>query len=72
MRMTKHFTTEEFSCNCACGAVEMDGMFITQLEKARKVAAIPFRITSGYRCSTQNERVGGVDAWSRMAPALMP
>ncbi len=61
-RLSDHFTEEEFQCNCGCDSVEMDGTFIIRLEKARQLAGIPFRISSGFRCAKYNTRVGGVDS----------
>ncbi len=61
MELTAHFDEKEFICNCGCDEVSMDSGFIDLLEKARVLARIPFKITSGFRCPQYNERVGGVD-----------
>jgi zinc D-Ala-D-Ala carboxypeptidase len=61
-KITAHFNTEEFACNCGCGKLIVDEDFVWRLEKARQTANIPFRITSGYRCTQHNEVVGGVDS----------
>lgn len=52
-----YFTPEEFSCKC-CGKHPMDALFLAQLENARGIAGVPFRITSGYRCPKHNTEVG--------------
>ena len=57
----KYFNLEEFNCPCLPNSgVNMDKEFILKLEKAREIANIPFRISSGYRCEEHNEKVGGV------------
>ena len=38
----------------------MDDEFLKKLQCARTVAAIPFRISSGYRCPSYNQEIGGV------------
>ena len=55
----KHFKPQEFDCPC-CGANMMQQEFMDRLDKAREIAGIPFRITSGYRCPRHNAKVGGV------------
>jgi len=39
---------------------KMHPIFLAKLERARKLAAIPFKISSGYRSKKHNEKVGGV------------
>lgn len=53
------FILSEFDCNCGkCDdANEMDYSFIRQLDKARSIAGIPFKINSGYRCSNKQEQL---------------
>lgn len=41
------------------GAVYMDVGFVSLLDEARKVAGIPFVISSGYRSPRHNRLVGG-------------
>ena len=38
----------------------MDVAFLNKLTKAREIAAVGFKITSGYRTPDHNEKVGGV------------
>jgi zinc D-Ala-D-Ala carboxypeptidase len=38
----------------------MQPNFLELLEKARVLAAIPFKISSGFRCFKNNSKVGGV------------
>lgn len=55
----KHFTLSEFKCSC-CDTEEMQREFLNQLDLAREIAGVPFKITSGYRCPEHNKAVGGV------------
>lgn len=55
------FLPSEFTCKC-CGAGSVKQSLIFCLEKARKYAAIPFQITSGYRCEAHNKAIGGSPA----------
>lgn len=43
---------------------EMDIAFLNKLSKARELAAIGFKITSGYRSASHNTKVGGVPSSS--------
>lgn len=46
----KYFTYREFDSPDLIGSGElMDNYFLTKLENARKIAGVPFVITSGYR-----------------------
>ena len=38
----------------------MKESFVKKLDKARKIAGIPFKINSGYRTKAHNRKVGGV------------
>jgi zinc D-Ala-D-Ala carboxypeptidase len=53
----KYFSDDEFKCKC-CNVAHMDVLFLSQLNLAREFAAIPFVITSGYRCPKHNKEVG--------------
>lgn len=55
----KYFKIEEFKCKCGCGKAEMMPSTLEKLDKARELAGIPFKITSGYRCDKHNAAVGG-------------
>ena len=44
--------------------MNMDVAFLNKLSKARELAAIGFKITSGYRSPQHNEKVGGVPSSS--------
>ena len=55
-----YFTIREMACKC-CGVYEMQPDFMNMLERARKLAGIPFNINSAYRCIRHNrsQAVGG-------------
>jgi zinc D-Ala-D-Ala carboxypeptidase len=63
---TQHFAYEEFVCPC-CGvappvADTPAGSFqllVSALETLRERVGVPIRVTSGYRCPTQNAKDGG-------------
>jgi len=56
-----YFSLSEFDCpSLPNSGKNMDLQFLTKLESARKIAGIPFKITSGYRTADHNETVGGV------------
>jgi len=57
----RHFHQKEFTCNCGCGTMDMDITFLQNLDNARELAGIPFKITSGRRCKDHNRNIGGVD-----------
>lgn len=58
----KYFKYSEFDSpdSPGSGAAHMNKQFIEQLDKARGIAGIPFKINSGYRTDAHNEEVGGV------------
>ncbi len=54
----KHFKESEFACPC-CGKADMNEGHMIQLDQARDLAGVPFRINSGFRCDKHNLEVGG-------------
>jgi len=57
----RYFTLDEFNSPDLPGSGEfMDQNFLDLLDKARERAAVPFRITSGYRTEKHNRDVRGV------------
>ena len=55
------FEYSEFDSPDERGSYEhMDVDFLNKLAQARKIAAVGFKITSGYRSPAHNEKVGGV------------
>jgi len=55
----QYFSINEFRCKCGCGMNRISMDFVTRLDCARKLAGVPFVITSGCRCPTHNRAVGG-------------
>jgi len=53
-----HFTKEEFSCKCGCGANEVKTDLINRLEIVRQMYGKPMRINSGHRCEQANRAAG--------------
>tara|TARA_R110000824_G_scaffold51324_12_gene143291 strand:- start:3625 stop:4116 length:492 start_codon:yes stop_codon:yes gene_type:complete len=59
----KHFNLSEFDCTCGeCShkGEDMDIDFMIKLDRARELAGVPFKITSGARCVDHNKSIGGV------------
>ena len=57
----KYFEHKEFSSPDLPGSGEkMDFKFLDKLDRARGIAKIPFRISSGYRTEEHNKKVKGV------------
>jgi Uncharacterized protein conserved in bacteria len=63
---TPHFARQEFACDCGgayCDGfpAEMNLELLLKLEALRNALNVPVIITSGVRCPTRNEEVGGVE-----------
>jgi uncharacterized protein YcbK (DUF882 family) len=54
-----HFNLSEFACPC-CQKVMLHPLLLSKLIALRAVLERPVSITSGYRCSAYNRKVGGV------------
>ena len=54
-----HFNLSEFACPC-CHRVMLHPLLLEKLEKLRKTIEKPIYITSGYRCTEYNQKVGGI------------
>lgn len=67
MHDLKYFSPEEFDSPDLPGShVNMDPQFLKLLDLCRERAAIPFKITSGYRTAERNKQVGGVENSSHL------
>lgn len=53
----KYFHQNEFECRCKCGRVDMDPKFLELLDRLRDVYRKPLIVSSGYRCSSHNQKV---------------
>jgi len=61
----KYFKLSEFDDAPGTGK-NMKKEFLTKLDKARAIADVPFKITSGYRSKETNKRAGGVSTSSHL------
>jgi len=58
MKLSKNFDDSEFFCPC-CGRVIISPSLILKLQVLRDTINKPVHITSGYRCTTYNNKIGG-------------
>ena len=59
-RISKHFHSTEFRCKCGCGVIKIDENLVNKMENIyTKLNASKCIISSGYRCSKHDKRVGG-------------
>jgi uncharacterized protein YcbK (DUF882 family) len=59
IKIAKYFNLSEFACPC-CNLVMLHPKLLVKLVELRKTLERPVYITSGYRCSRYNRKVGGV------------
>lgn len=65
MWISKNFKRSEFACKCGCGMDTVDYALLHGLEALRENLTtlagsdVRIRITSGNRCRTYNDKVGG-------------
>lgn len=57
--LSTHFSRREFACRCGCGFDTVDAELLAVLEEVRQHFDAPVVITSGCRCASHNQRVGG-------------
>lgn len=63
----KYFTLSEFDSKDAPGSGKnMQSSTLKMLDKARKLANVPFRINSGFRTAERNKAVGGASKSAHM------
>jgi len=59
-KISRYFNREDFACQCGCGVGNIAWDLVHKLELLRReVGAII--VTSGCRCRTHNDKVGGGD-----------
>lgn len=60
-KLSDNFNTAEFACkgNGCCKTLKLDTKLVTYLQRIRDHFAEPVIITSAYRCSAHNKKVGG-------------
>ena len=59
LRVAKHFKLSEFACPC-CNLVMLHPKLLAKLVELRNILERPVYITSGYRCSKYNPKIGGI------------
>lgn len=63
VQLSKNFNSYEFRCGlgspCSCSTVLIDDKLVEYLQKIRDHFGKPITITSAYRCSSYNKRIGG-------------
>ncbi|NLM71403.1 MAG: peptidase M15 [Synergistaceae bacterium] len=59
LKISEHFALREFECRC-CRRVMLSPALLVRLEALRALWGKPVVITSGYRCPSHNQTVGGV------------
>lgn len=59
MDHSEHFSKRELACRCGCGTCKMKPDLLLLAEKIRIILGEPMYVTSAYRCSQHNARVGG-------------
>ena len=61
VKLSTNFTSNEFDCHGSgcCSSTLINPELVKYLQKIREHFNAPITITSGYRCTTHNSRVGG-------------
>ncbi len=59
IKISRHFNLQEFECPC-CKRVILHSDLLGKLIKLRILIKEPIYINSGYRCISENAKVGGV------------
>ena len=49
----------DLACECGCKVNKMSSEFLTELKKLENKTGLKFHVTSGYRCRSYNNQVGG-------------
>ena len=55
----QYFTRSEFACNCGNCENLIQNDLIDKLDKAREISGVSYKINSGYRCESWNQKIGG-------------
>jgi len=59
LKVARHFKLSEFACPC-CMLVMLHPKLLAKLVELRNTLGRPVYVTSGYRCSRNNQKVGGI------------
>lgn len=57
-RVGQYFNAAEFACPC-CNLSNPSQLLVSILDETRKALGVPLRISSGLRCESHNQAVGG-------------
>ncbi len=62
-KISKHLTTKEFGCKChsLCDANLINTRLVGAYEATRAEFGMPIMVTSGFRCTYYNQKIGGVE-----------
>ena len=66
MKITDHFDSKEFDCQCGCGTGEISSELVKKLEKVRVAYGKGLRVNSGIRCLEHNRSIGSSDTSSHI------
>ena len=58
IKLNDFFTLKEFECPC-CHTVKLSSILLCKLLRFRCMVDGPVSITSGYRCPSENTKIGG-------------
>lgn len=59
IEVRRFFSRNEIECNCGCGFILVDSVFLNRLTAARIISNVPYKVTSWCRCPKHNLAVGG-------------
>ena len=57
--LSRNFSSHEFTCSCSCGLSSVNPALVEILQDLRDHFKATVKVTSGLRCESLNERVGG-------------
>ena len=68
----KYFTPGEFQCKCGCGCdIQVDPTLLRLAEEVRAHFDSPCTVSSGIRCQSHNQKVGGAAASRHLSGKAM-
>lgn len=62
--LSKNFNRQEFTCrgkNCCGGSAPVHPDLVAGLQEFRDKVGLPLDISSGFRCRSHNEKIGGAE-----------
>ena len=58
-QLTKNFNLNEFVCHCGCGQNHINRVLVNKLQTIRNRVGCSLTVTSGVRCQSHNDKIGG-------------